>query len=259
MVAIPIEQGRWFGNWLRTKSLDEELFNTIGDVESDVIKRSCVINPTTMASKWPKQQFIYEGNVLRIPEEATTQDTLQSFSQFTWAMVAIVSALDVCMSPMTISNFMVDFLVNILVGTPDERLRDSLKIQLPANIEAWRSAGIVRKMGTCADVMRRSRESLVNAQAIPQLNRAEQKEMKDFLTWVLAENTVDIQVVSATVFAVAEWLRSAGLHIRTKGKRKYEAEPFVRFEKGPQSFGGFLDSNGPNDSSDIRRGLENRI
>lgn len=258
-IAIAIEQGRRFGNWLRTKSLDEELFTTIGDVEGNVIKRTGIIHSTVMASKWPLQKFIYEGNVLDIPEEATVQDTAQDFSPFSWAMIAIISALDVCMSPIHIPDLLVNVLVKILVGGDDQQLRNSLKVQLPTNIESWRSAGLVRQMAKQrAAIMRRCRQSLVGAEAIPQLNSAEQKEMEGFLIWLLAENTNATRVVSATVFSTAEWLRKAGLHIKTEGERLYETEPIVFFEKKLQSLGGFLEISGICDRTSPSRGFQSR-
>lgn len=81
-IAIAIEYGRHVGNWLRTKSLHQKLFGTIGDVWSNVFERSGFIDSTAMAAKQPNPRFFYEGNVLEIPKRVPAKDTSQDFSQF---------------------------------------------------------------------------------------------------------------------------------------------------------------------------------
>lgn len=94
--------------------------------------------------------------------------------------------------------------------------------------------------------------------AVPQLNRAEQEEMREFLIWVMAGDTNVLKVLSATVYAVADSLRQAGLHLRAEGDRRYESEPVVRFVKQEQSIGGFLDQRELEDPLNLRRGLKDR-
>jgi hypothetical protein len=80
-IAIIINQGRKFGNWMRTARLDEELFEAIADVSSSILKRPGLVNVVHMSSKWSQVNFLYEGNNINNKNREPLKDT-QSLTDF---------------------------------------------------------------------------------------------------------------------------------------------------------------------------------
>jgi hypothetical protein len=173
-------------------------------------------------------------------------------------MVTIIAGIDVCLPSSSVQKFLVELFVDIL--NEDEELAEPLRVQLPTNIESWRSAGQVRDMArTSSNCIQKCRFELTQERAIPELNQAEWGELQAFLKWLLAGKDTQFQLFSTTVFAVASWLKYAGLHLNTKGDQRYEAEPMVRYASENPIVLGFLSSkHHPSDLEDplnARRGL----
>lgn len=96
-------------------------------------------------------------------------------------MIAVIAALDVCLAPVATSNFIVDLFVGLLGD--DHGLRESLIVQIPTNLESWRSAGRVRRISTViTSAVQECRFELSGEKAVPQLNKAESEEMQAFLS-----------------------------------------------------------------------------
>ncbi len=196
-----------------------------------LLRRRGLIDVVRMKQRWSQLDFIYEGNIRRSLSESNVQEG-QDLTEFSWLMVAVVTALDLTLPSSTIKSLLAEVFTAILEG--DEGTRDSLRVQLPSVIEAWRSVGCVRGMVTeISTSIRRCLTQLVQERAILQLNRAEQEEMKGFLVWLMADQGCDLKIISATVFSIAESMRKAGVHLRTDGERRYESEPIVRYARIP--------------------------
>jgi len=226
-IAIIINQSRKFGNWMRTARLDEELFEAIADVSSSILKRAGLVNAAHMRSRWSQVDFLWQGSNINNQRRDPLKDT-QSLTEFSWAMVAIIAGIDVCLPSFSVHNFIGELFVDIMNG--DEAMAEPLRVQLPTNIESWRSAGQVRGMTrTSPNCIQKCRSRLTQEGAIPELNQAERGELQAFLKWLLAGTDTQFQIFSTTVFAVASWLKYAGLHLNTKGDQRYEAEPMVRY------------------------------
>lgn len=255
-LAVIISHGRKIGNWLRAAPLDAELFESIEENPEALLRRRGLINVVQMKKRWSQLDFIYEGKIRGSSAQSKVPEG-QDLTEFSWLMVAVVTALDITLPASTIKTLLVEVFTSILEG--DERMKESLRVQLPTNIEAWRSVGCVRGMVTQTSIsIRQSHSQLVRDRVILELNSAEQEEMKSFLVWLMADQGCDLRVVSATVFSIAESMSKAGVHLRTSGKRRYESEPIVTYVKSPGPIDAFKDPLEMEDPFHTRRNLQLR-
>ena len=252
-LAVVFRHGNTVGNWLRAAGLEAELFESILEDQGALLRRRGLINVVQMKKRWSRLDFIYEGNIRSSLTESNVQEG-QDLTEFSWLMVAVVNALDITLPDSTIKSLLTEVFATILEG--DEGMRESLRIQLTNNIEAWRSVGVVRGMVVATSTsIRQTFAQLVGERAIPQLNRAEEEEMKDFLVWLMADQGHDLSVVSATVFSIAESMRKSGVHLRTDGERRYESEPIVRYVHNPGPIDTFRHPIEMEDPFQARKGL----
>ena len=196
-----------------------------------LLKRKGLIDQGQMESRWAGIDCIYQGQSIKDSSKTHHQEK-QRLSAFSWLMVTLVTALDICMTSSGIKALLMEAFARILTGNKDteDSLRDSLRVQLPLNIETWRSVGCVRGMFTViSNAMKRCREDVMQERAVPQLNRAEQEEMKDFVIWLMEGKSNTFRALSAMTFAVADSIRQAKVKLRTKGERTYETEPLVLY------------------------------
>ena len=159
-IALVIRNGRTFGNWLRVKSNDQDLFEALMEEPETLLKRKGIVEPSKMESKYSKTEFIYQNG--RVSTSPQTQRTGQSqdsalprsksppqpsdtpgLRPFSWLMITIVTALDICMARDRIIEFIVELLASLL---DNKEAESSLRVSLGVNIESWRSAGKVRGM-----------------------------------------------------------------------------------------------------------------
>lgn len=239
-LAVIFRHGHSMGNWLRAAGLDAELFESILEDHGALLRRRGLIDVVHMKRRWSQLDFIYEGNIRRSSSQSKVQEG-QDLTDFSWLMVAVVTALDITLPASTIKRLLVEVFTTILDG--DEGMRECLRVQLPTNIEAWRSVGCVRGMvKEISGSIKRSHFRLVRERAILQLNSAEQEEMKSFLVWLMADQDNNhLSVISATVFSIAESMHKAGVHLGTGKERRYESEPLVEYVKVPGPIDTFKD------------------
>lgn len=227
-VALIVNQGRRVGNWLRTASNDEELLSSIGEKQETLLKRRDLVDISFMEKKWSRIDFIYQGNHRDNSAQAQTKETAANLSSFSWLMVTIVAALDLCLPSTGVQGLIRRVYTRVL--DRDQELEDCLRVLLPINIESWRSSGCVRSINMAITrAMRGSHYKILEEKALPQLNLAESKEMETFLVWLLEDKSFDFDAMSVMVFAVAVAMGKVGVQLRTDGERKYETEPFVRY------------------------------
>jgi hypothetical protein len=157
-------------------------------------------------------------------------------------MVAVVSAMDLCLPPPDVNALLIQVFHDVLTGdatSKDSQIMNSLRVHLPTNIQSWRDLGRVkgldRKLTTHARAIRKKHTEM---NAIPQLNPAESLETAEFLVWLMEGKTNSFQCLSATVFSMAAGLEHVGILLRTEGSRKYETEPFVTYagQRGPLDY-----------------------
>jgi hypothetical protein len=258
-IAVIVRHARRLGSWLTTSILDQELFESIADISSSLLRRKGLVDVTAMQSRWSSIDFIYQGSSINKSARTPLKDQ-QHLSDFSWLMIVVIAALDVCLAPVATSNFIVDLFVSLLGD--DHGLGESLIVQIPTNVESWRSAGRVRRISTVvASAVQECRFELSGEKAVPQLNKAESEEMQAFLSWLMAGDTNDLDIFSPSVYAVAYSLgkKQAGLHLGTHGKRLYESEPVVSFVREARITGVFLGTQIADDSLGVRRVLYNRV
>ena len=255
-LAVIFRHGHSMGNWLRAADLEAELFESIMEEHEALLRRRGLINVVEMKKRWSRLEFIYEGNIKKSLSQSSMQEG-QNLTEFSWLMVTVVTALDITLPSSTIKTLLVEVFTIILEG--DEGMKESLRVQLPNNIEAWRSVGCVRGMVTETSAsIRQSYSQMVQERAVLQLNSAEQEEMKNFLVWLMADQGNDLSIVSATVFSIAESMHKAGVHLGTGRERRYESEPIVRYVKIPGPIDTFKDPLEMKDSFRARKGLQLR-
>jgi len=258
-IAVIVRHARRFGSWLTTSLLDRELFESISEISSSLLRRKGLVDVSAMQSRWSSIDFIYQGSSINKSTRAPLKDQ-QHLSDFSWLMVAVIAALDVCLAPVAMNNFIVDFFFSLL--GEDHELAGSLIVQIPTNLESWRSAGRVRRISTViASAVQEYRFKLSGEKAVPQLNKAESEEMRYFLSWLMAGDTNHLDIFSPSVYAVACSLgrKQGGLHLGIHGNGLYESEPVVSFVREGQTPGSFLGTQITDDSLGVRRVLYNKV
>ena len=167
-----------------------------------------------MENRWSHQlHLIHQGSIVHDNTESRKEGDgrLQSFSWFT---VAVVTALNPCVTPDALRDMLVELFVKLLERKDTQDVRESLHMHIQTNIESWKSTGSVRGMiAPLCSVFNECRGRLVGSSAIPNLTRAERQELLDFLIWLMAGETNHFSLVSATICSVAASIQSAGIQL----------------------------------------------
>ena len=251
-LAIVFRHARSVGNWLRAAGLDAELFESIMEDQNALLRRHGLVDVVLMKKRWSQLDFIYEGSARNSSSQSKTTEG-QDLTEFSWLMVTIVTALDLALPTNRIRSLLVDVFAEVLEG--DDGMKESLRVQIPNNINGWRSVGCVRGMVQPITVTIRK---TISQRVIPQLNSAEQEEVKNVLVWLMADRGNDISIVSVGVYSIMEAIRKAGVFLSTDGKRRYEGEPMVRYVENDALFDAFKDPQELKDPFNAKRGLQTR-
>ena len=84
--------------------------------------------------------------------------------------------------------------------------------------------------GPVTRTIKACRPKLVDEDIVPKLNKAERKELCDFLVWLMAGSTNRYHLISATLFAVVDGMRSAGLQlVLGEGKGSFEGKLVIQY------------------------------
>jgi hypothetical protein len=240
-VALVLSQSRKVGNWLRVATNDDELLNSIGEKQEAILKRRDLIDAIYMEKKWVQVDFVYQGQHHNNSSRLDTKEAIPGLSSFSWLMVTIIAALDVCLPSAGIRAVIRKVYTRVLGG--DQELEDSLRILLTTNIESWRETGCVRRITrVITHAMKECRYKHLKESALPQLNPAETGEMEDFLVWLLEGKSCGFEALSIAVFALAVGLGKVGVKLRTEGQQVYETEPVVRYVEGSDGSNLFFNS-----------------
>ena len=270
-VALLIDQGKKFGNFVRVRQNDGDLFDLLNEVPEAVLKRRGLVEAHEMETKWSEQAIVHQGQKIKAkicgstttPAEFTNMgkkkkdsNSPESVEGFTWVMAAIVSVLDNCLPSSAIHRLLVEVFAALLNG--DDDVKKALKIHLDVNIKSWRSFACARQM--VVPMKTEVRKSLKRCwpdfkrfESIPQLNEAETQHMKSFLVWLLDNRETQFTAMFAMAFATAEALKEAKLHLCTDGNPAYEGQACVRYRAEDQAFGSLGSQITP-----ISRGLNSR-
>ena len=206
--------GRVFGNWLRVTSSDNDLFVTLCEDYGVMLKRGGLVDLVQMENCWSHQlHLIHEGDVIHDNAKSRKENDGQ-LGSFSWLMVAIVTALDPCLTSVELRSIIVELFVKLLDRDDEVDVRESLQMQIQTNIESWRSTGVVRGMqGPLHATFKTCRSSLAGTTSVPHLTRAERRELLDFLVWLLAGKSDHISLLSATLYSVAAALETARIQV----------------------------------------------
>jgi len=223
-IALIYSQGRRLGNWLMTKRNDEDLFETLMEPPDVLLKRKGIVDPVRMESLFPDTQFIYRGEKVSTAGKKTKIQHAE-LKPFSWLMVVIVTALDVCLPRSRVIDVLIEVFVHVLDNSEAE---SSLRVNLDVNVESWRSVGQVRGLATCVRAAyQQAWKDKTGVDAIPELNRAEEQEMIRFLECLLGGDSPGFSCVSATTFAVGRSIQRCGIHIVANGGRSFEGQLLV--------------------------------
>lgn len=113
-IGALLQFGRTFGNWLRAAMNDQELFDILNEDYGIVLKRRGLVDVTLMETRWShKLHIIYHGATIKDREPSRT-DSNGELRGFSWLMVALVTALDQCLTSRELSDLIVKLIVNLL-------------------------------------------------------------------------------------------------------------------------------------------------
>ena len=235
-VGALVHIARSIGNWLRVTPNDEDLFDSLSEDYGVVLRRRGLVDLTLMENCWSRQlHLIHEGVIVHDTAESRKEEEGQ-LGSFSWLMVAIVTALDPCLTTDELRTILIDLFIILLRRDDSQDVRDSLRMQIQTNIESWRSTGVVRGMKPLVDsTLKDCRSSLGGGSAIPALTRAENQELLDFLTWLMAGDTDHFSLVSATLYSVAAALQCAKIQLTLgRSDQTIEGQIVVQYaaEKG---------------------------
>ncbi|KAI4940856.1 hypothetical protein J4E91_011175 [Alternaria rosae] len=270
-LALLVDQGKKFGNFVRAGQNDNDLFDVLGEDREAILKRGGLVNAPEMEKRWPMMDFVHQGVKIKgkIVQSSRTESSVREANQrkkkastrddadsFTWVMVAITSALDECLPSSEIQELLIVVFVDIL-GRDDD-IAPALRVTIKKNIESWRSFGCAREIAFA--IKQEMRKSLSNgtsdqssARAIPQLNEAETEDTRQMLTWLLDGDVTIFNAMSPITFSIAEALKRVNLDLCTDGNLTHERQACVRYHHGGRPLGASSFSNKP-----IPRGLSSR-
>jgi hypothetical protein len=225
-IALLIDLGRKFGNFLRVSNNEKSLLEALNEDSEALLRRRGLIAPVMMQSRWPYMSFVYEGESKASSEK--NKGVQEELSTFSWLMVVIVTALDLCMTSIRVQDLLVDVLATVLDRRRDAE--ESLRIMLPTSIESWRSAGRVRRMDiTIRKEYTSTRSQHTEEKTIPQLNLQEEVEMKGFLLWLIGAEERVFTASSVDIYAFATSIAAAGMYLNTKEAQRHDPQPFVDY------------------------------
>ena len=233
-IALLLHAGRKLGNFFRVASNDDELLATLCEDMNAILRRRDLIDTAKVERRWSQMRLIYQANTLETSVKQPLHETKGRLSPFSWAMIMIVTTLDVCLP----SHAVIEVVTHVFGHVLDrsEELEATLRVLLPSNIQSWRSAGCARGMTLDASkAMRDCRARVTGHTALPQLNEAETHEMQGFLVWLLGARSSDRPLLSAMVYGAACALEKLGMQLRTGGERVYEAEPMVSYAESAEA------------------------
>ena len=157
-------------------------------------------------------------------------------------MVVLVTVLDVCLTSSQIRELLVDLFVQSLQRDDVRELTDSFYMQIQTNIESWRSVGCVRGMVSPLTAVKENRFQLIGESAVPQLNRAELREVFDFLIWLLAGEKEIYRIISATIYSMVEAIRSAGIQTYvSESEERLEGQLMIQYARNSRTIKELID------------------
>ena len=235
-IGVLVRIARSIGNWLSVTPNDEDLFNSLSEDYGVILKRRGLVDLALMENCWSRQlHIIHQGAIVHDTAESRKEEEGR-LGSFSWLMVAVVTALDPCLTTEELRTMLINLFVKLLRRDDSEDVRDSLRMQIQTNIESWRSTGVVRGMKPLIDsTLKDCRSSLVGGSAIPALTRAEKQELLDFLTWLMDGDTDHFSLVSATLYSMAAALKCARIQLSLGGSEQaIEGQIVVQYaaEKG---------------------------
>ncbi|KAL1847959.1 hypothetical protein Daus18300_013762 [Diaporthe australafricana] len=258
-IALIFEQGRKVGNWFFTRNHDQTLFEILGEDPESLLKRRGIVEPRDITRRFPDVEFIYhEGKVStqgktfkpsngqantssrkkgQLPVAANTAQGSDELGPFSWLMVMIVTALDICLPTQRVLSVLVSVFTRVLdntdvQGDQEENSETALQTTLGTNIESWRSVGQVRRVDQLLrrEYHRMWRNKTGVEHAFAQLNWAEEIEVRRFLRVLFEDKEDHFPCESASTIALAYAIQRGGVSIQASGAdRINEAQLLVEY------------------------------
>ncbi|CAG5137819.1 uncharacterized protein ALTATR162_LOCUS217 [Alternaria atra] len=247
-IALCVDLGKKFGNFVRVGQNDNDLFDVLGEDREALFKRHGLVDALEMEKRWFKLNIVHQGERKQGPSHSPLpevnqrrkkEDSDDGVDRFTWVMVAIVSALDECLPSSEVQELLIRVFVEVLAR--DDDITTALRITIKKNIESWRSFGCAREIAhSIQKEMRKSLSDGVSEQilrrAIIQLNEAEMEDMKNMLVWLLNGDVTVFRAMSPITFAIAEAWKKVKLDLCTDGNPIHERQACVTYHHEGQLF-----------------------
>jgi hypothetical protein len=199
--------GRLVGNWWTAESGDKQLLELLDADELSLLQRPGIMNTKKFNLVWSQAMSLLANGESLLVEGPEAREAVGELSTFTACMVAIIATLDAFASSSVVRVIMKSFLMELLRGT--ERGEDLMTAELNNRINAWRSAGRVRRLHLH---MAKIRISLVKAHKVLDgfIPRSEATEVSQFLYWLLASRSDTFRTSSSDIAGIAKCLSMSG-------------------------------------------------
>lgn len=226
-IALLIQWGKKFGNFLKASDNEADLVNALDEPAEVLLPRRNLIDRGHMKTRWSHISFTYQGVI--VASNGKNLKVPQDLTEFGWLMVALISGLDLCLDKDRVLQLIVDVMAAVL-GRENE-VEESLRIVLPTNVESWRQVGKVRKINLLLRQQYiKARQKRGETDVVPELNEAEEVEMRQFLIWLMKEkHDHHFRAISLDVYALADGIQSVGVHLKIDGPRTFDTEPIVEY------------------------------
>jgi hypothetical protein len=205
-----INLGQRFGNWITTKSGDEQLISMLDEDEFTFLKRKGLIDIPSFNKRWRQElRLLANGKPMHFKDE-NAQKVLEDLGRFSSIMVCIVAVLDQFCTLTEVRIILNGLLKTLLRAT--ENGEDILKAQLMTRLNAWRSTACIRGLSTEA---KRVHESLANEGLIlwGLVPAAESRDLEGFLVWLLGSEDPEFFTSSSDIAGIALCLSRLGLDL----------------------------------------------
>jgi hypothetical protein len=202
--------GRRIGNWITTKSGDEQFLSMLDEDEFNFLKRKGLIDIPSFNKRWRKElRLLANGKPMHFLDE-DAQKVLDALGRFSSIMVCLIAVLDEFCS-LTEVRVILNGLLRTLLGAT-ENGEDILKAQLMTRLNAWRSTACIRGLSTEARRVRQGliQEGLTLYGLVPS---EESRDLEVFLVWLLGSEDPEFFTSSSDIAGIALCLSYLGLDL----------------------------------------------
>jgi hypothetical protein len=202
--------GQRVGNWLTAASGDEYLLKFLEQDEMDLFRRRGLIDIGAFNKRWGKSIRLLVNGAPQTLSGEHAEKALGRLPRVTSIFITIMATL-LALASETVTKDILRKLLLKVIRTTDFN-EETLRAQLTARINAWRSCATVRGLSSAARALRASliQKKLILDGLMPS---GDSYQMVEFLCWPLTDNSEVYQTSSSDVAASAYCLSRLGIDV----------------------------------------------